>query len=610
MPALSRRGGHLVVCGDGPLSYRITEELTSRYGERVTVILPSRRRNYGPQISALSGVRVLEYPELSSQAFADADVQSARALAVLWQDDVGNLHAGLRAAELHPELRLVLAIFNRRLGERIRMFFADCTVLSGTAMSAPSFVAAALGEPAPSHVRVQRRTLYVARPDDVPAGAVICGLATPADDQASPRLLPPDSLDQADLVLAVADGTPRNPLARRRNPALALAGLVRRLVWHRFGAVFAALLTVIGIGFALLAARYTVTNTLYLGVMDLTGSAVTGAGVAGPEKVAQMLLTVDGMAFIPVITAIVVGARLTGSVRRAPRPADGHVIVVGLGNVGSVVIVQLHDLGFDVVCVDSRPDAPGARAGRWRRGARLVAAPRLPARRRRPPDRPGHPQGPGPLPVRAPRALMRYAGSDGPGTAARVLTGHSPGLASGEDSVDGDGVVHRGHADLVPGEAEVGPVDPDLGVEPYLVCVHGRDRGVEGDGLGAVADGEGAGDGDGASLAGGRDLVDAEGDVGVDVAVEEVGRAQVGVTLGDLGVDGGGGHGDGSAHLAVRGDGAAPRDLAEGALDRSQAPHALAPQPDRRPGRVQGPGPGQRRVLQHRLQHGCGHLSC
>ena len=44
----------------------------------------------------------------------------------------------------------MLAIFNRRLGEHIRMLFPDCTVLSGTAMSAPSFVAAALGEPAPA----------------------------------------------------------------------------------------------------------------------------------------------------------------------------------------------------------------------------------------------------------------------------------------------------------------------------------------------------------------------------------------------------------------------------------------------------------------------------
>ena len=366
MPALprraDRRGDHLIVCGDGPLSYRITEELTSRYGERVTVILPSRRRNHGPQISALAGVRVLEHPELSSQAFTDADVQSARALAVLWQDDVGNLHAGLRATELNPGLRLVLAIFNRRLGEHIRMFFPDCAVLSGTAMSAPSFVAAALGEPAPSHVRVQRRTLYVARPDDVAPSAVICALATAADGQASPRLLPPGdgaADGPADLVLAVADGTPRDPLTRRRNPVRATAGLARRLVWHKFGLVFTALLAVIGVGLGLLATRYSLSNTVYLGLMDLTGSALTSPADSGAEKTAQVMLTVDGMAFIPVITAIVVGARLTGSVRRAPRPPGGHVIVVGLGNVGTSVTGQLHDLGFDVVCVDNSPNAPG-----------------------------------------------------------------------------------------------------------------------------------------------------------------------------------------------------------------------------------------------------------
>jgi Trk K+ transport system NAD-binding subunit len=362
MPALPRRadprGDHLIVCGDGPLSYRITEELTSRYGERVTVILPSRRRNYGPQISTLEGVRVLEHPELSSQAFTDADVQSAQALAVVWQDDVGNLHAGLRATELNPGLRLVLAIFNRRLGEHIRMLFPDCTVLSGTAMSAPSFVAAALGEPAPSHVRVQRRTLYVARPADVAPGAVICSLAAPTDDHEGPRLLPPGT-GPADLVLAVADGTPRNPLTRRRNPAMAAAGLLRRLVWHKFGMVFTALLAVIGVGFGLLATRYSISNMVYLGLMDLTGSALTSPADSGAEKTAQVLLTVDGMAFIPVITAIVVGARLTGSVRRTPRPPGGHVIVVGLGNVGTSVTGQLHDLGFDVVCVDNNPGAAG-----------------------------------------------------------------------------------------------------------------------------------------------------------------------------------------------------------------------------------------------------------
>ena len=140
-----RRGDHFIVCGDGPLPFRITEELTSRYGERVTVILPSRLRHYGPQISALPRVRVLEYPELTTEAFTEAGMQRARAVAVVWQDDVGDF-AGLRATELNPALRLVLAIYNRRLGDHIRQLFPDCTVLSGTAMSAPSFVAAALGE--------------------------------------------------------------------------------------------------------------------------------------------------------------------------------------------------------------------------------------------------------------------------------------------------------------------------------------------------------------------------------------------------------------------------------------------------------------------------------
>jgi Trk K+ transport system NAD-binding subunit len=362
MPALpgraDRRGDHLIVCGDGPLAYRITEELTSRYGERVTVILPSRQRNHGPRLATLPGVRVLEHPELSTEAFADAGVASARALAIVWQDDVGNLHAGLRAQELNPGLRLVLAVFNRSLGEHIRLLFPDCTVLSGTAMSAPSFVAAALGETAPSHIRVQRRTLYVAKQGDVLPSHVVCGLATAADDHEGPRLLPPGTAG-ADLVLAVADGTPRNPLTRRRDPARAVTGVLRRLVWHKFGLVFTALLAVVLVGYVLLTYRYSASNAIYLTLMDLTGSALTRTQDTGVEKVSQVLLTFDGLAFLPVVTALIVGARLTGSVRRAPRPSGGHIIVVGLGNVGTAVTGQLHDLGFDVACIDNNPNAYG-----------------------------------------------------------------------------------------------------------------------------------------------------------------------------------------------------------------------------------------------------------
>ena len=84
-----------------------------------------------------------------------------------------------------------------------------------------------------------------------------------------------------------------------------------------------------------------------------------------------MLLTFDGLAFLPVLTAVVVGARLTGSLQRRERPLNDHVIVVGLGNVGTRIVGQLHDLGVSVACVDKSENAAGVSMAR-RLGLRVV----------------------------------------------------------------------------------------------------------------------------------------------------------------------------------------------------------------------------------------------
>jgi hypothetical protein len=77
---------HLIVCGDDALAFRVVEELTTNYGERVTVLLSSRARDHGPRMAQLPGVRIIEWTELNSAAFANAQVQSARALALLSQE--------------------------------------------------------------------------------------------------------------------------------------------------------------------------------------------------------------------------------------------------------------------------------------------------------------------------------------------------------------------------------------------------------------------------------------------------------------------------------------------------------------------------------------------
>lgn len=352
--------GHVILCGANALASRMAEELTARYGLAVTAIVPSAAREHARRMAAMPGVRVLERPDLTADAFADAGLPGARGVAILHQDDLGNFHAGLRAQELSPRVRLVIAMFNTGLGRRMRGFFTDCAVLSQADMAAPSLVAAALGEPAPSHVRMASRTMYVTRREDVGRDQIICGLATTSDAEA-PSLLPPTD-PTAGLVLAVADGTPRNPLSRQRQRRLSTPiRVLRTVVATKVGLVCLTLAAVLVAGFALLFGPrgLALPTALYLTMLDAAGAAQTGAGVNHYEKIAQFLLTFDGMAILPLVTAAIVGARIRGAGPVVRMPVSNHVIVAGLGAVGTRVMGQLHDLGIDVVGVDKSADATG-----------------------------------------------------------------------------------------------------------------------------------------------------------------------------------------------------------------------------------------------------------
>lgn len=361
----------MVVCGDSPLAHRLVDELSSKYGEYVTAIVSSKRRSHGQQIDRLPGVRVIESAELNDEAFQAAQVSQARALALVGEGDVDNIHAALRAQELNPDLRLVIRITNASLGRRLRQMFADCALLSDAGMAAPAFVAAALGELTPTHVRLPGRTLRVARRALVPASHIVCGLAD-TTGPGGPHLLPVDQAN-ADLVLAVADGTPSEPTPRRRErpawPRLLLAWLAalvnRKLRITLF--TLLGLLVLTTVMFAT-AGHYTLPDAIYLTLLDAAGAAQPETTLSPVNKIGQVLVTIVGIALIPVVTAAVVdavvGARLAGVDVRLRRPVHDHVVVVGLGNVGGRVVSQLHDLGVPVICVERDEKAPGVATAR------------------------------------------------------------------------------------------------------------------------------------------------------------------------------------------------------------------------------------------------------
>ncbi|MFR9779326.1 potassium channel family protein [Micromonospora sp. MS34] len=368
---------HYVLCGNDPLAYWVARSLLATDSPsgrvRVTLVVPGRRRSDGPDGRDIEGVQVVLADRLDEATFRRAGLADAAGLALLQQDDVGNMHAALCAQEVEPRLRLVVRMFNTSLANGLRELFPDSAVLSDASMAAPAFVAAALGELDPTHFRHGGRTLYAARRTDVRPQDVLCGLAVTTDPELI-RVLPADE-ESADVVLAEATGQPAGTelaarrlarARRRREPVVVLLRAVRSFATRKIGVAVLALLAVIAV-LGWLNARAAGVNwsdALYLTLVTTLSGQDPDLDKPVAAQVMQVVLNLAGLALIPLITAAVidgiVNARLALHTGRIQPDRAGHVVVVGLGNIGTRVMAQLNDFGVDVVAIDKNPDARGA----------------------------------------------------------------------------------------------------------------------------------------------------------------------------------------------------------------------------------------------------------
>lgn len=339
-------------------------ELLTRFGAEVTVVVRGKTRDRAPEIAQLAGVKIIEAAQLDERALRTAGVAEARAVALVNSDDVGNIHAALTTHEINPDLRMVVRMFNMSLGHKIRTLFADCAVLSDSAMAAPSFVAAALGEVAPSHVRLPGRTLYVAHRDTVSPKQILCGLADTTG--ATTRLLPTDQ-NTANLVLAHADGPPQSrPLREHRTRRWRVIGQrLRTMLSNTFVRVAIVLFLLLVIGVALLAVvgpkATSWGDAIYITLLDAAGDAVpdTSNQLGLFARIVQVGVTLISLAIPPVVTAVIVGGVVRSRLPAVPNQIGDHVVVVGLGNVGTRVVRQLRDLGISVITIENDESARG-----------------------------------------------------------------------------------------------------------------------------------------------------------------------------------------------------------------------------------------------------------
>lgn len=411
----------MVVCGDNALAQRLCKELATVYAQRVVVVLPSLRSGHrGPQISELVGtaalaVEAVEAPVPDDAALRRAGIAEASALALTSGDDQLNISIALRARRINPELRLVIRMFNPTLGgyledlldraARVRSPHLDhvsvdasTTVLSDSETAAPSLVAAAVvGSDKIVHadgllLRATERTVRTAGRRDPLCTLALLPEAEDSDegdvdeepDDTDGPLLLPDENDLRDqpgtrgavLLEAITRRSPAGNVRASRLPrALAFKELFSRRLRYALMSMTLVVFVLASMNWAL--SDKSITTAGYVTLLDVFAINEPNLGASRYEQVMQLLAALAGMMLLPLLLAVVLesyGAfRKAASLPVPPRGLSRHVVLLGLGKVGTRVLDRLLELDIPVVCIERDPDARGVALARSRRVPTLIA---------------------------------------------------------------------------------------------------------------------------------------------------------------------------------------------------------------------------------------------
>lgn len=394
--------GPVLLCGLGGVGWRVLDYLRTA-GVPVVVIDTSA----DPTDARLVGVRLVRGDCREAAVLTDAGVREARGVIVATSDDLVNISCALMVRRLAADVRIVLRMFNQNLVNRLGKVVPNVAALSVSALAAPLLALTALtgemlaafpvaGEPRQAvEVSVPASSPFVGRP----VGRLDEGLRyillahMPADG-------PPRLLLDIDPELAIAPGD-RFVVAGRPADVRRLlepgrdnlsdvlwAGKVRRWwrVAYRTAAavetpvkVCAAALVVVVFGSAA-TYHYGLDRPWYDGLYRTISVIFTGSDMGGTDypdwakvfvSLLKMFGTVAVAAFTAIFTNYLLRARLGGVFEVRRIPDRGHVVVVGLGNVGYRVVEELDRLGEQPVVVERKADNPFIPACR-RRGVPVL----------------------------------------------------------------------------------------------------------------------------------------------------------------------------------------------------------------------------------------------
>lgn len=309
-----------------------------------------------------------------------AGIKEAQTLVLCGGDDALNLAVLTQARLLNPQIRIINRLFNQTLGERLDQILPNHVSMSVSALAAPIFSFAALGDKAIGQLRLYNQTWPIQEvviDENHPWRGLMLGELWDNPSRMLIYYLP--AYGEIDLVSAVVQGktlqigdhlivgTEPTIRSKRRAPlkrlSKAIANLrqyqryARPVAWVTLALlmmIFVATMTYVCVNY-----NTSVVDALYFSV-----GMITGAG--GEEQVAEkaaptikiftaiMMLVGAGVIGIcyALLNDFILGSRFKQFWDAARVPTRHHYIICGLGGIGMQTVRQLHAQGHEVVVIE------------------------------------------------------------------------------------------------------------------------------------------------------------------------------------------------------------------------------------------------------------------
>ena len=377
---------HVVVFGFQGVGRRIVRQLSST-SHRVIVIDPDADATQQEDLQRW-GVDYLAGYGHSEDTLKAAAVADAIAVLCVTDDDVSNIRLALLVRDLADDVRIVVRMANASVGRALQPVTRPGAVLNVAELASASFVEAAInrtthtldldgvefivatvpnsgegtfrtiwGDLAPIAVRPADGSPIVSSPSrDVPIGAgdFVTVVGTASDYR---RVGLEPAIDQS--------ATQARPVRRRIREALAaLSDAVDR----PFRIAFAVLAFLAIISIAILIYGYVAPDGTHMSLVDavyFTSETIATVGFGDfyfrdqPTwlRIWAIVLILVGATLVALTTALLTNAlvsrRLAQSLgRQRLTGMKDHIVVIGLGAVGSKVAMDLRDAGYDVAVID------------------------------------------------------------------------------------------------------------------------------------------------------------------------------------------------------------------------------------------------------------------